>query len=182
MYSNTGYLPCIHKGHLVPAQTYSFDDDQISSTFTYTNAVPQYATFNSGKWSAYEERIREYARNKCSPRRGDLYLLTGTSDIRITDVTETTFHSETAIPNKMPEEPKIVIPNSMWTAGCCVRDHDQTVLGAFAVIGNNDPVKRHTFRLDIKDLEKELAVEYKHHMELFPGKPGCSDKANDDYF
>ena len=45
------------------------------STFTYTNAVPQIAVFNSGQWAQYERRIREYATNNCSPQGGDLYLI-----------------------------------------------------------------------------------------------------------
>ena len=37
--------------------------------------------------------------------------------------------------------PKIAIPNSMWTVGCCrTETTPKQVLGAFAVIGNNVPL------------------------------------------
>ncbi|XP_015749764.1 PREDICTED: uncharacterized protein LOC107329595 isoform X2 [Acropora digitifera] len=44
------------KGHLLPAQTYSFTKPHMNSTFTYTNAVPQVSGFNMGQWRTYEER------------------------------------------------------------------------------------------------------------------------------
>lgn len=183
MYSKSGQLLCTEKGHLVPAETYAFTADQIQSTFTYTNAAPMYRSFNTGKWSMYEQWIRGYAKNKCSKDNGDLYLLTGTSDIQITDETETTFDWETVPSGKMPEEPKIVIPNSMWTAGCCVHVYNKNVLGAFAVIGNNHPIKRHAFKLKLKTLEtKLLSDEYDHPITLFPGKPGCSEVAKNVHY
>ena len=71
------------KGHLLPAETYSFTDDHSLSTFTYTNAVPQITGFNSGLWAQYERKIREYARDTCSPKGGDLYLITGISEVSL---------------------------------------------------------------------------------------------------
>ena len=169
MYSNTGDLPCIHKGHLVPAETYSFSEENIKSTFVYTNAVPQYQTFNSGQWSEYEQKIRNYGKNKCAEKDGDLYLLTGISDRRIDN-------NANGIPGgnleKMTEEPKIVIPNSMWTAGCCVKG--KKVLGAFAVIGNNDPIKNMIYmsQVYVKRLERIIGVN------LFPANVGCKNFVN----
>lgn len=176
MYSNTGKLPCIHKGHLVPAETYSFSGDHIRSTFIYTNAVPQYATFNSGQWSNYEKRIRDYAKNTCSKNGGDLYLLTGVSERRISLIPLENSIDATFEPvDRMPEPPNIVIPNSMWTAGCCVSVLDQNVLGSFAVIGNNVPLKEDILmsQVSVKTLKKLVKLD------LFPGKPKCSKRKND---
>lgn len=169
MYSNTGSLPCIHKGHLVPARTYSFTDNQIKSTFTYTNAVPQYASFNSGEWSDWEANIRAYAVNTCSARKGDLYLLTGTSDIRITSTDPWPDNWKIGSVKTMLEDPKIVIPNSLWTAGCCVSDQGKK---HFALIGNNVPVKKDmlTTLLSLEHLQKLLGKN-QHQIKLFPG--GC---------
>lgn len=172
MYSNTGTLPCLHKGHLVPAETYSFSKGHIYSTFTYTNAVPQYATFNTGQWSSNEKKIREAAQ-QCSEHSGDLYLLTGTSDRQISS---TPFIQAEVKPlARMPEPPNIVIPNSMWTAGCCVSTPDENVLGSFAVIGNNDPRKEQIrmSKVSVKTLTDLLKVT-----DLFPGKAGCSENKN----
>lgn len=175
MYSDTGNLPCIHKGHLVPAQTYSFSKDHIRSTFIYTNAVPQYAKFNSGQWSNYEKRIRDYARKSCSKKGGDLYLLTGISERRISWSSEDSIEATFEQVDHMPKLPNIVIPNSMWTAGCCVSVLDQHVLGSFAVIGNNVPLKEEILmtQVSVKTLTGLLKLN------LFPGKPGCSEDKND---
>ena len=165
MYSNTGHLPCIHKGHLVPAETYSFSDAKIRSTFVYTNAVPQYGKFNSGQWSAYENKIRKYGKKKCAKSEGDLYLLTGISDRRILCKNEKGICDGIPVgtPMRMPVDPKIVIPNSMWTAGCCVSG--KKVLGSFAVIGNNDPSKDNIYmsEMTVDSLGQVIGVN------LFPG-------------
>ena len=170
MYSNTHYRPCIHKGHLVPAETYSFSHYNIHSTFVYTNAVPQYQTFNSGEWSKYEEKIRDYD-EECAKNGGDLYLLTGISDHRIGLNMEDDIYDQgipEGTPDRMPEDPNIVIPNSMWTAGCCVKG--QKVLGSFAVIGNNVPIKDniHMSQASVRKLEEIIHVN-----DLFPGNSGC---------
>lgn len=181
MYSNTGDLPCIHKGHLVPSKTYSFSAEHLLSTFTYTNAVPQYAAFNSGQWVQHENKIRKFA-ERCNNSNGDLYLLTGISDKRITNssiIKNTGKSSITTIKplqlnTRMPEGPRIVIPNSMWTAGCCVIGG----MGySFAVIGNNAWVKNEMFmsQLTVKDLESAIGIDY-----LFPGNPNCHFKKNDE--
>lgn len=178
MYSNAGTLPCIHKGHLVPAQTYSFSDAHIRSTFTYTNAVPQYAAFNSGQWSEHERMIRNYAEHTCSKLGADLYLLTGISERRIR-LHGYSITAKVRLLVRMPElPPNIVIPNSMWTAGCCVSTSifGQVVRGSFAVIGNNVPNTEEIYmnQVTVKDLTTLLKVT-----DLFPGKPDCSDNKND---
>lgn len=167
MYSNSGTLPCIHKGHLVPAETYSFSKVHLSSTFTYTNAVPQYATFNTGQWSAFERRIRNYAK-LCSQQNGDLYLLTGVSDSEIEIQGKFVKAFPYTAMKRMPEAPNIVIPTSMWTAGCCVRGEE--ALGSFAVIGNNDPDRRkiNMSQMWVTTLANRIGVQ-----QLFPGNRGC---------
>ena len=180
MYSNTRDLPCIHKGHLVPAETYSFSYANIRSTFVYTNAVPQYQTFNSGQWSKYEEMIRDYGKNKCAKKKGTLYLLTGISDRRIGRNIKGMYHGIPAgTPKRMPEDPKIVIPNSMWTAGCCVSGRN--VLGSFAVIGNNDPIKDHIYmsEVTVKRLEGIIGTDVIGGINLFPGNDNCNDENYD---
>ncbi|XP_078358955.1 uncharacterized protein LOC144643536 isoform X2 [Oculina patagonica] len=167
MYKN---VPKIHKGHLVPAETYSFSPGHIRSTFTYTNAVPQYGSFNTGQWAAYEKRIRNYAKNECATKKnGDLYLLTGVSDIQINSQGNSIVPPGT--PQRMSKQPNIVIPNSMWTAGCCISGAQ--VFGSFAVIGNNVPNKLGIFmsKLTVNELEDIIGIM----IDLFPGNSDCSD-------
>lgn len=161
MYSETNkYKPYelkIHKGHLVPAETYSFSPDHLRSTFTYTNAVPQYGTFNCGKWAKYEKLIRQKAK-ECSANNGNLYLLTGVA-------------KKTGTPeSRMPVQPKIVIPDYMWTAGCCVSVLNQGKPDSFAVIGKNVP--------DVDEIDMSTPTVNKlgtiiGNVNLFPGNPNC---------
>lgn len=174
MYINTLGLPCIHKGHLVPGETYSFSHLKVKYTFVYTNAVPQFEKFNSGAWSNYESRIRDYGKQNCSSTyNGDLYLLTGTSGIRIVSVfrDKIQYRKPTIEPLRMPLEPKIVIPRSMWSAGCCMSGG--TVHGAFAVIGNNEYIfdMIHMSKVTVKSLTKIIGA-----INLFPGNDACNDK------
>ena len=107
--------------------------NSVSSTYQYTNAVPQCASFNTGQWRVWEGNIRHYARFTCTQQGGTLYLITGISYV--------------AISNQQPPQPlavpvvqftaTILKPNSMWTSGMCLYPNGQC--DTFAVIGNNVP-------------------------------------------
>ena len=174
----------IHKGHLLPAGTFSFSKDHLRSTFTFTNAVPQYAAFNSGQWAKYERRIRTYATNTCRVKDGTLYLLTGISEVRIQIRDGQPVATVPPGPIKrISNSPNIVIPNSLWTAGCCVRA-DGEVLGSFSMIGNNVQNTKliHMAQLTVAVLEKFLHVGLDGTggkvIHLFPGNRECSKEGN----
>ena len=167
------------RGHLLPADTYSFTDAYMLSTFTYTNAVPQILGFNRGQWAKYEKKIRQYANNTCSRKGGDLYLITGISEVSLQNN-----HGEAIqkMPLKVlkPSGDAISIPRSMWTAGCCIVP-SRGVLGAFAVIGNNlkDKSKVHMSQMEMTRLQDLLLLGVKGFggtaINLFPANPDCSD-------
>lgn len=164
------------KGHLAPAHTFSNDRNRYVSTYTYTNAVPQCQAFNGGRWKAAENRIRNYAVNDCAS--GTLYLLTGTSFVRIQPGRY--FHFQI---QHLDGNTPIAIPNSMWTAGCCVHVHNTK---GFAVIGNNvqDEASRLTLEVTVEDLQHILKADVTHlkiggpNVNLFPGNPACSNPDN----
>lgn len=173
-----------HKGHLLPAETYSFTDDHILSTFTYTNAVPQKSEFNKGQWSLYEKKIRNYATTTCSTKGGDLYLITGISEARIDKEEGGVLKAVQVNLEKLkPNNDKISIPRSMWTAGCCIVPSKGAV-GAFAVIGNNlnDDKKINMSEVKITELQDFLLTGVQGFggkaISLFPGNPGCSNPVN----
>lgn len=172
----------IDKGHLVPGATYSSTRDSACSTYVYTNAVPQYRTFNRGLWAQFEARIRAFAQ-QCTGNNGRLYLLTGTSFLHI----QTTAPGVNAPPvaqlgpaGRRNVCPAISIPNSMWTAGCCVLPGG---VGSFAVFGNNVPnaAQSLTQQMPVASLENILLQDVVHHgmggqpFSLFPAWSGaCS--------
>jgi DNA/RNA endonuclease G (NUC1) len=147
------------------------------STFKYTNAVPQHTAFNTGPWKVYEQRVRKFALENCQLAQGDLFLLTGSSEVII---------GNTAVKKPLKYFPvdnanhqaNIAIPNSMWTAGCCLVN--TVVHGAFAAIGNNNQLNNQMHQLTVEDLEKTLAkgIGGNAKIELFPaGNNRCSDNA-----
>ena len=169
------------KGHLAPAEIFSFSLENLDSTFTYTNAVPQKRTFNSGQWANYERLIVEKALTACSAGLGDLYLITGISEAK---------YENDGLPVAMvvpmgtlgSNNNAIRIPRSMWTAGCCVVPASGTVLSNFAVIGNNvekiDKIK--LVELGVADLQTFISEGFKgvtdgSNVALFPGNALCSD-------
>ena len=165
------------KGHLAPAEIFSFSLENLDSTFTYTNAVPQKRTFNSGQWANYERLIVEKALTACSAGLGDLYLITGISEAK---------YENDGLPVAMvvpmgtlgSNNNAIRIPRSMWTAGCCVVPASKTVLSNFAVIGNNVQTitKIKMAELDVTDLQKFISTGLGvSSVALFPGNAQCSD-------
>ena len=173
------------KGHLLPAETYSFTDDHLDSTFTYTNAVPQKTKFNSGAWLQYEKKIRNYASQTCSTDTEKLFLITGISEAHIEQNEDGDLY---AVPKALkfmkPSDGNIAIPNSMWTAGCCIVPSEGAV-GAFAVIGNNlySETATNMFQATVPQLEAFLHTGVQgfggEAIALFPGNPKCSDLGND---
>ena len=149
------------------------------STFTYTNAVPQIAGFNRGVWAQYEKKIREYAKNTCSPNGGDLYLITGISEVSL-QMGMSGLEAIQEIPlEDLKPSGDISIPRSMWTAGCCI--NSSGALGAFAVIGNNREDKNKVFmsQVEMTKLQDFLLLGVKGFggkaINLFPANAGCSD-------
>ena len=78
------YKSGLDKGHLNPVKINSFAKEYVKSTFTYTNAVPQYPGVNRGQWREYEGYIANYVQSVCAGKYGGtMYLLTGTSDFHL---------------------------------------------------------------------------------------------------
>ena len=69
----------IDKGHLNPSLINSYDCNHQIATFTYTNAVPQFARHNRVSWKNFEGKIANYVKHECAPKGGNMYLITGTS-------------------------------------------------------------------------------------------------------
>ena len=125
--------------------------------------------FNVGQWAQFERRIRDYARFICVPNNGVLFLLTGTSFGKILSGSWKVV--------KWHQLGPISIPNSMWTAGCCVYTNDRAE--SFAVIGNNDANQLFTRQITLDDLQNILTTDVTQtrlggpDVNLFPGLENC---------
>ncbi|MFN7924231.1 MAG: DNA/RNA non-specific endonuclease [Bryobacteraceae bacterium] len=56
-YRNSGWV----RGHLVPAADVAWSEDALRESFLLSNAVPQNAALNSGKWRVLEGAVRKLA-------------------------------------------------------------------------------------------------------------------------
>ena len=174
-------MPAFYKGQLVPGATYSSTEERFRSTFEYTNAVPQRSGLNEGYWSQFEERIRLYAQ-QCTQglSPGTLYLITGTAFGHIDPNKPQGYNAQKHV-DQMNNG--IYIPNSMWTAGCCVHPNG---IESFAVIGNNlansQPDVTLTQQIPVEQLQDILKDDVNSrglsndhdNVDLFPGNVDCS--------
>ena len=185
-------IPCLYdRGHVVPVNILRYSDESARATFTFTNCVPQIAGFNRGQWKKYETKIVQYAQHYCGPKGGTLYLITGTSQVKFKEILSPqneiievdksvqpmeAFHDDV---DTYPQHgPKILIPNSMWTVGCCL-GLDNKVFGAFGVMGGNSLNQQllNEFmmpRQTVASVQEALQLEDKS-IELFPNGGDCYD-------
>ena len=186
-------ISCLYdRGHLVPVNILRYSLESAYATFTYTNCVPQIAGFNRGQWKKYETKIVQYAQHYCAPSGGTLYLITGTSQVKVKEtlspLNEITgvdksvqpmeaFHDDV---DTYPQHgPKILIPNSMWTVGCCLGLNNE-VMGAFGVMGGNSLNQQllNEFmmpRQTVASVQEALQLEDKS-IKLFPNGGDCYDE------
>ena len=73
---------------------------------------------------------------------------------------------------------RIVRPNSMWTAGCCIWTDQKTgelQAQSLAVMGNNeyDKTKIQMMSLKLEKLERLLTKTGNEPADLFPATPQC---------
>ncbi|KAL9959910.1 hypothetical protein ACROYT_G033286 [Oculina patagonica] len=190
IYSGKGTGPQgFDKGHLNAAHINSFDKQHVLATFTYSNAVPQYGHFNRGAWSSFEDKIVDYVTSQCAGQYGSsavMYLLTGTSKFRLQVGGEKPAHDKGPFeihyfPSEDAED-RIVRPNSMWTAGCCVWNDESGKVRAqsIAVMGNNDfHEERIGMRsMKLEELEKLLVDERSQPVALFPSVAECRSNSH----
>ena len=179
----------MERGFLVPPYTLSYETKHFTSTKTYANIVPVYPALLKSGWGEYQRKIWEFAKRVCCKKGsgGVLYLLSGTSDIRLYGVTSG--FPKGSLPEYFPDMSnpnKIVKPQMLWTAGCCIK---QELTHSFAVTGNNvnggkgdTSVSMQT----VKVLQDVLTLGVKpkggQNVQLFPGRPECSDPENNMAF
>ena len=185
-------IPCLYdRGHVVPVNILRYSKESALATFTYTNCVPQIAGFNRGQWKKYETKIVQYAQHYCGPKGGTLYLITGTSQVKFEEklsLENEIIGVDKSVPpmegfhdnvDKFPKlGPKIAIPNSMWTVGCCLNLNNE-VMGAFGVMGGNSLNQQllNEFmmpRQTVASVQEALQLE-DESIELFPNGGDCYD-------
>ena len=178
-----------------PSAINSFNKDFMTATFTLTNVVPQFKASNCGPWQKFEKKIVDYAKDICGPSGGTLYLLTGRSENGIKpdpqNPGKVVYDAKNTVPkpiviNKFGSV-NLVIPRSVWTAGCCLWTEPGRVLGSlwparraqsFAVMSTNQKDKDKLYQTQMSVRELEELLKAPSAVNLFPGDENCRNPAN----
>ncbi|XP_067217572.1 endonuclease domain-containing 1 protein-like [Chanodichthys erythropterus] len=160
----------VNRGHLFPC-CHAADQDTAESTFTLTNAVPQYTTFNGGSWSVMEQKVKSTMDSKCRDEKNEnnilAYVLTGAV-------------SNTRTPPHLLKN-KVNIPSDMWTVFCCYNKESKKWVSQAHWAENKDESKGDGKTIPPKtlgDLQTFLKSKYNKENKLFPD--GCSDYLDAD--
>ena len=176
----------MHKGHMIAAAYGQGHGGApgVRATFTYTNAVPQMGSFNSGAWKEGEKKVIEFAKlcdkNAIANKKTGLtYVVVGVVPSHY--LGKPKYFGAPGFSEIQDATHSIVFPEIMWTAACCVQS-DDTVTGTMAFYGRNIPKKgipvveaknASTMFTQIKQLiYKEWKVTFVPP-KVFPNKPLC---------
>ena len=185
----------LSRGHMNPAGLNKFDREFRKATFTFSNAVPQFKISNGGPWQKFEKRISKYAKQKCGPRGGTLYLLTGKSDngvsIQRGIPRREWFTPLPYLRNIFPANVKLVTPRAVWTAGCCVWPQPGNYFAkvqpvkraeSFAVMSNNKDDADLLYQTEVSVSTLEMLLTRRRlrlrEVDLFPGNEDCRRAQN----
>ena len=176
------------KGHLNPSAINSFDTKFMIATYTFTNAVPQFAASNC-YLTKFEKKVEDYAKENCGQRDGTLYLLTGRSENGLL------IREGKAVQDSTNQIPKpfltdmfvdgtirLVTPRSIWTAVCCIWQvpGEEKRAESFAVMSNNQDKRSnvHQTEMSVPELEELLVTPHDAEVNLFPGEEECRRPEN----
>lgn len=184
--SNSTNLPnttSIHKGHMISAR-YGYGNNPkngVKITTTFTNAVPQVGSFNSGAWNAAEKNVMKRAddcqiaaKARNAMFEANMYVVVGVIPSRNTH--HTRFFGEAGFSNFQSPNYRILFPEIMWTVGCCLHS-DGTIFDKFAFWGNNmendNNVKTYA---NATSMFETLKNEVKNFISptVFPAVPKCN--------
>ncbi|XP_056336182.1 endonuclease domain-containing 1 protein [Danio aesculapii] len=141
----------LDRGHLFP-NGHAANKDIAESTFTLTNVVPQYKSFNGGSWSRMENDVRDIMESDC-PKNRPAYVLTG------------------AVANQEHYlNQKVNVPTHMWNAFCCYNDKTNAWVSRAHWAENKDESedkKKKIPEKTLKELLQFLEEKYKSEVTLF---------------
>ncbi|XP_041840801.1 uncharacterized protein LOC121639549 [Melanotaenia boesemani] len=143
--------PIFDRGHLLPS-SYGLTEEEINSTFTLTNIVPQQATFNQGSWNKMESCVKCVLDKYCIDNNDnkEAFVVIGAQP------------SDGRLLNN-----KINIPSMLWSAFCCYSSSQNRWL-ASAHWGENVPEEKNSKKyLQTKTLA-ELFSKLGGQFNVFP--------------
>ena len=144
--TNTDYLRSgFNRGHLAPCKINSRNQAKQWSTFTLTNAAPQYSTFNSHTWRIYE-CVTETSILQLVPNE-PVYIITGVRG-RVLDQNG----------QNMKLKNRVHVPGRFWKAVCYPGNGTKEAWG-YAIVDENESDLKQPNPMKYKTLH-EFASEY----------------------
>lgn len=181
----------VHRGHLVASQYGVGDQTLKKATFVYTNAVPQFAYFNSVPWQMAEGALVDWFSKNCvinGKQNAQMFIIVG--------VTPSTMLGPSRTPRYFGKKGfsdfqddtnyRVNVPAEMWTAACCTfmftADRGQSWqrgVKSTAFWRKNDPGEQRVELESVLYLERMLSQSTLSKINLFPYSAGeCSKSAN----
>ena len=177
--ANVCLQAAIHKGHLIASQYGRGDKERMKATFTYTNIIPQFGSFNSVPWQQCESSLIMWGRKNCATgtQNVKLFIVVGAipSTYPAFGPSEERFFGKEGFSDYQDEDDYPVnMPKLMWTAACCSFEYTdsqgtlQTGIKSTAFWRENEPGGSPCNR-DTTGLNK-----YFSGISIFPLTPSCS--------
>ena len=181
----------VHRGHLVASQYGVGDQTLKKATFVYTNAVPQFADFNSTPWRIAEGALVTWFLNNCvsnGKQNAQMFIIVGVTPSTMLGPSRTPryFGKEGFSDYQDDTNYRVNVPAEMWTAACCTfiftEDSGQSWqrgVKSTAFWRKNEPGRLPVKPESVLGLEWMLSLSTPSKINLFPYSAGqCSKLAN----
>jgi endonuclease G len=138
-YTGSGY----DRGHMAPANDFSWDVDAMKATFILSNAVPQRHGVNGGRWAQLEAAVHNLA-----AKQGAVWVFSGPVFVGGT-------------PIKTIGSNQVAVPTHTYKVLLCVHPNGDKEMFGFLMPNINKPsgtISSHTFSVD--ELEKLTGLDF----------------------
>jgi endonuclease G len=148
-YSGSGY----DKGHMAPANDFSWNVDAMKATFVLCNAVPQRHGVNGGQWAQLEASIHDLA-----AKQGTVWVVSGPLFVG-------------GKPVKTIGADKVAVPTHTYKVVLCIHPNGDKEMFGFVMPNVNKPsgtISSYTFSVD--------TVEKLTGLDFFSALPAADQK------
>ena len=180
----------VHQGHLIASQYGRGDEKRTKATFTYTNVVPQFGSFNSGPWQRCESSLIKWGRNNCAIKGAQnlkLSIVVGAIPSTVFRPSQARFFGKEGFSDYQDEVEAnypVNVPKELWTAACCTFQYKddkgnlQTGTKSTGFWRENDPGNSPCNKINIQALNIRLSGMIIGNINLFPLSPQCYNNNN----
>jgi len=137
----------LDRGHLSPNSINAYDQEKQISTFTLTNAAPQFALFNEHSWRIYECVVQHMIIDLVPNEQ--VYIITGTYGYALDKNGDPFWINENHVDHKNP----VQVPGFYWKAVCYPGSKHKRPW-AFGIMQENVNIKKQTSSRSFLNIQK----------------------------